>query len=147
MKKTADNFCLLDSNALIYAMEKGSSRYEETRHFLERLSKNGYGFCITEQIVREVLVVFTQPRFVKKPLNPNQAKQLGMQLLYQFVFLPSNNYSRLFLLESVEKYSLAGRKIHDANIVAVMRAHGVKKIFTFNQKDFSNFEAIEILKP
>ena len=145
MKKTVAKFCTLDTNILIYAMNADSELAKPVREKLESLKEQNYKFCITEQIVREVLCVITGSRFVTKPLDSNKAKQLGTLLLYQFVFLPSNNYSRLQFLELVAQHNIKGRKIHDANIVAIMKTHGVREIFTYNKKDFQMYDDIQLI--
>ena len=41
-----------------------------------------------------------------------------------------------------------GKQVHDANIVATMRANGLKRLATFNVADFARFEdeiAVEAL--
>lgn len=147
MAKTVARFCVLDTNIIIYGLNADSPQYAAVRDFLDRLQKKGYRFCTTEQIVRETLVVATQSRCVAKPLDAAAARRLGTQLLFQSVFLPSNHLSRLALLELVETHALKGRVIHDANIVAVMRAHEVKELATYNRKDFLSFRDIAILQP
>jgi predicted nucleic acid-binding protein len=55
------------------------------------------------------------------------------------------NVSRC-LLELLESVAVAGKQIHDANIVATMRAYGVTSLFTHNSDDFKRFaHYIEIL--
>ena len=34
---------------------------------------------------------------------------------------------------------VAGKQVHDANIVATMLAHGERRLLTFNSKDFLRF--------
>lgn len=34
---------------------------------------------------------------------------------------------------------LAGKQVHDANIVATMLAHGRRRLATFNRRDFTRF--------
>lgn len=145
MGKTEDNFCILDTNVLIYAINSDSVHHDKTRKALDSLQNKHFRFCVTEQIIRETLVVATQSRFLSHPLNPLEAKKLATQLLYKFVFLPSNNYSRLCLLELISQYKITGRLIHDANIIAVMQSHGVKHLFTYNIKDFSHFRGISLI--
>lgn len=145
MAKRDVKYCVLDTNVFVYGIDKSGDRYAEVCRFLDSMGKAGYRFCVTEQIVREVLVVATQGRFVSRPLNSAEAKRLATALLYKFVFLPANNFSRLYLLDLIEKHKLSGNKIHDANIVAVMCAHGVKDIVTYNRKDFSGFREIKLV--
>jgi predicted nucleic acid-binding protein len=38
-------------------------------------------------------------------------------------------------------------QVHDARLVAAMRVHGVKRILTFNDKDFARYTDIEAEHP
>ena len=43
---------------------------------------------------------------------------------------------------------LAGKQVHDANIVATMLAHGERRLLTFNASDFRRYgERIELIVP
>lgn len=44
-------------------------------------------------------------------------------------------------------YGVSGVQVHDPHLVAVMRIHEVKRILTFNTKDFARFDGIEALHP
>lgn len=44
-------------------------------------------------------------------------------------------------------HNVSGVRVHDARLVAAMRVHGVKRILTFNQKDFARFLDIEAIHP
>ena len=44
-------------------------------------------------------------------------------------------------------HSVSGVQVHDARLVAAMREHGVKRILTFNVKDFSRYTDIEAVHP
>jgi len=43
--------------------------------------------------------------------------------------------------------SVSGVQVHDARLVAAMRVHGVKRILTFNAKDFARYVDIEAVHP
>ncbi|HJT69510.1 MAG TPA: hypothetical protein VJ731_04885 [Terriglobales bacterium] len=45
------------------------------------------------------------------------------------------------------KRVLPGVQVHDARLVAAMRVHGVKRILTFNDKDFARYTDIAALHP
>jgi predicted nucleic acid-binding protein len=42
-------------------------------------------------------------------------------------------------------HGVSGVQVHDARLVAAMRVHGVKRILTFNDKDFARYKEIEAL--
>ena len=44
-------------------------------------------------------------------------------------------------------HNILGVKVHDAWLVAAMKAHRVKRILTFNASDFARFDGIECVDP
>lgn len=43
--------------------------------------------------------------------------------------------------------NVSGVRVHDARLVAAMQVHGVKRILTFNEKDFARYLNIEAINP
>jgi predicted nucleic acid-binding protein len=52
------------------------------------------------------------------------------------------------LTELCRHISIAGRQVHDANIIATTLAHGEDRLLTMNRSDFRRFEPrIKIVEP
>ena len=51
------------------------------------------------------------------------------------------------LLELLTRFPTAGRQVHDANIVATMVVHDLKRLLTFNTSDFHRFSSLIDLEP
>jgi predicted nucleic acid-binding protein len=51
------------------------------------------------------------------------------------------------LLELVGRFHVKGRVVHDANIVATMSVHGVRRLLTANPADFQRFAEIIDIEP
>ena len=51
------------------------------------------------------------------------------------------------LLETIEQYSVAGKQIHDANIVATMLVHKIPALLTHNIADFKRYQDIITVIP
>jgi predicted nucleic acid-binding protein len=49
--------------------------------------------------------------------------------------------------ELVIGYSISGRQVHDAHLVASMLVHDVTHILTFNGRDFVQYAEIEVTDP
>lgn len=47
----------------------------------------------------------------------------------------------------VAAHNVLGVKVHDAWLVAAMKAHGVNRILTFNASDFARYDGIEWVDP
>ncbi|MEX0325805.1 MAG: hypothetical protein AB3N33_06930 [Puniceicoccaceae bacterium] len=48
------------------------------------------------------------------------------------------------LQKLLDTHQLNGKRIHDANIVAVMLVNGLKTVATDNEEDFSGFPEVHI---
>jgi predicted nucleic acid-binding protein len=47
----------------------------------------------------------------------------------------------------VAAHNVLGVKVHDAWLVAAMKAHGLNRILTFNLGDFTRYEGVECVDP
>ncbi len=54
---------------------------------------------------------------------------------------------RLLLEELTRQFSVKGRQVHDANIVAAMCVHGLHDILTHNTADFVRFSPLVAVHP
>ena len=135
----------IDTNVLVYLANKDSPFYDKTISLLTNLSKK-YSFVISNQIIREFLVISTNPNKVENPLNLQDAIQFIEILERHVEILYENEFSKKKLFNLLIKYRIKGKKIHDVNIVSVMSTNNVKTLFTFNIRDFKKFEEIKIIK-
>jgi toxin-antitoxin system PIN domain toxin len=145
------DLALLDTNVLIDALYKNSDHYAAARALLDQAIQESAGFCITPQVLAEFYVVVTHPKRVTHPKSPEEALNAiagflampGMLLL----LIPPDIVSRW--MELVRRYPqhVTNRKVFDAQLVATMLAHSVRRIFTFNVSDFSPFAEIEVIEP
>lgn len=50
-------------------------------------------------------------------------------------------------LRLVSSHGVAGKQAHDARLIAVMQAHGLTTLLTFNTEDFSRYAGITAIHP
>lgn len=50
-------------------------------------------------------------------------------------------------LRLVREAGVSGVKVHDARLVAVMRAHGLTHLLTLNPQDFARYTGISVVEP
>ena len=135
---------LLDSNILIYSLNKGSNYYTKAVNILGS-RKN---FCIAEQnIIEAYRVITSNKQFADKVYTPSKAwKQLG--IIVDNVPMIFKSERTLGLLQDlVLKYKLVSYQIYDAALVALMIENGVNEIYTNNDKDFKKFKEIKVINP
>jgi predicted nucleic acid-binding protein len=51
------------------------------------------------------------------------------------------------LLGLLASTPIGGKQVHDANIVATMQAHGLRRLSTHNTADFARFAALIQIEP
>lgn len=108
---------------------------------LERLARDGANACISTQVCREFLVVLTRGPVEGRAFSVEEALEAldgwtsACDLLDDGAALPE-------LLDLVRRFAVRGKQVHDANIVATMRANGVATLATLNGSDFRRFDEL-----
>ena len=76
-----------------------------------------------------------------------RAKRLRRVIERTLKFLPdpADHYSRWTAL--IDAYQIVGVNAHEARLVAVMEANGVREILTFNSRDFQRYPGIIVIDP
>jgi len=103
---------------------------------------------ITSQNLVEFWVVATRPLEVNGfGWTVEQTLAEIRQILNQFPQLEETPQIFDHWLNLVTTYQLQGKRVHDARLVAVMLAHGVTHLLTFNPKDFNCIHEIDVIQP
>jgi predicted nucleic acid-binding protein len=139
-----DNPIFIDTNILIYANNKDSAFCDLARHKLDNLSEIGSTLIISDQVIREYLVIMTRPGFLEKPVSSKSALEDIERMLKEFTIIFPDQNSLENLINLVSKYEIKGKKIHDTAIVSLMFTNGIKDILTHNIDDFKSFQGITI---
>lgn len=139
---------LLDTNILLRLVELNHPHHKDTVEALKKLRRQGFLFYILLQNVSEFWNVCTRP-----------ADRNGLGFSTDKTDLQLKRFERLFKLlsdtaevyrnwrELVVKHSVSGIQVHDAKIVAAMKAHGIENLLTFNTKDFKRYSDIKAIVP
>lgn len=69
------------------------------------------------------------------------------KLLNFFLFLDDTPSVFRYWLALVTAHAVSGKQVHDARLAAVMEAHGVASILTFNTRDFSRYLGLTATDP
>lgn len=135
------NKIVLDTNILIYSKQSASPYHTTTTNKIVELSKAGNALILCPQVLREFHKVLTTPTtangFGLKP----EAAMLEIKNLESTYSLVLENSNQFDIWKSiVEKYSVSGKAVHDANIYAFMKSQSITDILTFNVKDFKRYQ-------
>jgi len=148
MEATVDSLFFVDTNVLLAATDLSRDLNAPCQ---ERLQTGLKGHCrlfTCGQVLREYLVVATRPLDANGlALTPIQALENVGEFRRCLTPLDETATVSRRLLALVERYSLQGKRIHDANLVAVMMENGLRQLLTDNTDDFQVFSDITIVSP
>jgi predicted nucleic acid-binding protein len=134
----------IDTNVLIYANNRESPLCEVARETLDELTRSGHTPFVSNQVIREYLVIMTRPGFIEKPIPLESAIEDARRMMKEFSLLFADRDSLDKLMELIRKYEIRGKRIHDASIVSLMLTNGITDILTHNIDDFKSFDEITI---
>ena len=144
----AGELWLADSNILIRWVQPQDPEFNLVQTSIRKIGQSGDAPCYTSQNLGEFWNVLTRP--VNRNgygLSPHEADVHAITLESRFRILPDgiqvhNEWRRLLV-----DHGVSGTQVHDARLAAAMHIHGVKRILTFNTKDFARFSDIEAVHP
>ena len=134
----------IDTNVLIYANNRESPLCEVARKALDELIRGGNTPFVSNQVIREYLVIMTRPGFIEKPISLESAIADAERMMNEFSMLFADRNSLDKLIELIRTYAIRGKRIHDAAIVSLMLTNGITEIMTHNIDDFKSFHEITI---
>lgn len=138
----------LDTNILLRMSDSNSPMHLLAGQAAARLLTENNQLFITSQTIIEFWVVATRPTDVNGLGWDTERTQTEVeQILSQFPQLPETPQIFSHWWDLVTRYQLKGKRVHDARLVAVMLAHQVTHLLTFNPDDFRTMEAIAVTTP
>lgn len=138
----------VDTNVLLRALHSTLPGHDQARTLLDRMFDEECELWMSQQVLREYLVQASHPRTFAPPLTIGQIVQQVSQIEMLFRIANDTPDVTSHLLMLLQTHPTRGKQIHDANIVATMRAKAIKTLLTLNADDFRRFEdQITILTP
>lgn len=130
----------LDTNVLLAATDESRGDHQGAVSVLDEWPASGVVLYTSGQVLREYLVVATRPVDVNG-LGITRADAVGnvRSLRARLTPLAEDGKVGQRLLDVLDAVDCRGKRIHDANIVATMLAHGIETIVTANIDDFAVF--------
>ncbi len=131
----------VDTNVFVLARFATAPGHAVARTSLEAALAGPDRIRVSRQIMREYLVVVTREQAWTRPLSVADALHDVARLGSVCDMLEDGHRVMDALAGLCRDIPVAGRQIHDANIVATMLAHGERRLLTFNRKDFIRYGA------
>jgi predicted nucleic acid-binding protein len=139
---------LIDSNILIRWVQPEHQDFKTVRQAIQHLEDSADTPCYTSQNLGEFWNVITRPSDRNGyGLSPEGALIRTEILEAKFSLLPDSIAVHSEWRRLLVSHAISGVQVHDARLVAAMHIHGVKRILTFNTRDFARFTDIEAIHP
>lgn len=136
----------VDTNILVNSRIDSAVHHQVARSMLERALWDSEPKYISRQIMREYLAVVTRPIWSGAVAFDDALRDID-EMTQLFQILEDGPDVTDILLDLCRHVPVAGRRIHDANIVATMLAHGERRLLTFNTSDFRGYgDRIELIE-
>jgi predicted nucleic acid-binding protein len=144
----ADSALLLDSNILIRWVQRADADYALVASALDSLSERATILCYTSQNLAEFWNACTRPADRNGfGLTPQETDRRARFIETNLQLLPDSLAVHQEWRRLLVAHNVSGVQVHDARLVAAMRVHGVKRILTFNDRDFARYTDIEAVHP
>ena len=147
MEITAGSRIFIDTNILIYANLAQSPLHDQAVARFRGFEDAGIDLYISRQVLREYLAVMSRPGVLTQEIPLSSLIQDIQGFEAGLTVLDDGPVVTAHLLEIVERYSVRGKQIHDANIVATMLAYDVSSLLTHNIVDFKRYQEIITVLP
>lgn len=131
------NKLLIDTNIFIYAMNADSQFHSKSVNILNLDSQ----LYTTSLNISEYLSVASKMRIKHKVIwGFFKSIKENIEILY-----PNHKSFQIFE-KLINRHKPAANHVYDVEIISIMLANGIKEVATFNDKDFTIVEEINIFK-
>ena len=128
-----------DTNVLVRARFEAAPGHRLARRCMREAGESGEVLRISRQVLREYLATVTRPQPWSPPVGMDAALGHVTALEAHFEILEDGPTVADVFKQLCREVSVAGKQVHDANIVATMLAHGEHRLLTFNSADFRRY--------
>lgn len=134
---------LADTNILLRLTQPQAPEYRSVEAALRRLRREQISLCYASQNLIEFWNVLTRPKEKNGfGLTIEEADRETRLIEARLERLADNNEIHELWRHLVVQYRVSGRQVHDARLVAAMRAHRISQLLTFNSVDFERYASI-----
>ena len=139
---------LADTNLLLRLADPDSTQHAVATQALARLLGQGDEVYLTPQNFIEFWAVATRPVEANGFgwTSERTAKEVA-ELQERFPVVPDSPEVFIRWLDLVQRFPVHGKRVHDARLVAVLQAHAIEHLITFNTSDFGAFSSFSLIDP
>lgn len=129
----------VDTNVLIYANVAKAPLHEAAVKSLQDAYQAKRPLWISRQVLREFIAARTRPQTFAQPSTPDVVVARVRYLQTRFEIADDTAAVTEHLIKLMGDFTIGGKQVHDANVVATMLAYDIRCLLTHNTKDFERF--------
>jgi toxin-antitoxin system PIN domain toxin len=139
----------VDTNVLIYAVNQGCVEHEKARAVYEIMLATPREWILSDQVLFEFYRGLRNPKILERPLTHRQSMK-------QVVYLREESgvlhccYETSFWNQVTKKGANSNPKaihVFDRVLAVTLLNHGVRNLYTRNEKDFEEFGFEQLINP
>jgi predicted nucleic acid-binding protein len=134
---------LIDSNIIIYAINRTSPKHLIAQKFLQ---DNIANLAVAQQNILESLMVLTHRKF-EYPMETKAALKAVSAISDKSRVLAPSKVTGYIFMDLLKKYSVSGDKIFDIYLVSTALSSSVNLIATDNINDFAHISEVKTINP
>jgi uncharacterized protein len=137
----------VDANILIYASNTADPAHDRAIELVERLATGPDLVYLFWPVVMSYLRIVTHPAILPRPLRPAvAASNIELLLDRPNVRAPGETEGFWGVFERTAGSDTRGNEVPDAHLVALMRQHGVRIVYS-RDRDFRRYQGIDVIDP
>lgn len=137
----------VDANVLVYASNEAEPVHEAALRLVERLAAGPEIVYLFWPAIMGYLRIVTHPSVLPRPLSSNDAiANVEALIAPSHIRTPGEGEGFWELFRATRNDADRGNSVPDGHLAALMRQHGVAKIYT-RDRDFRRFDGIAAEDP
>lgn len=137
----------IDTNIMLRYLIHDFPEYPSIRNMVDNLINNDHVLWTSRQVIREFGRVCTRPQSFMTIMSPEKATYYMEKIGELFEVADEDVRVTQQLITLMRQFSVSGKQVHDANIVATMLAYHIPNLLTLNLKDFDRYKSVIYLMP
>jgi predicted nucleic acid-binding protein len=139
---------LLDTNILLRSSQFIHPQRQPASDATNLLLIQGEQLCLVPQNLYEYWVVCTRP-ILQNGLGLTSVEAAAKIVEHKRYFAIRDDTPAILpeWERLVTQHQVLGKRAHDARLVAAMLVHGIRRILTFNARDFQRYSSIVAITP
>ena len=131
----------VDTNVLVYATNELSPWHGAANAALQNARQLGIELVVSTQVLREYLSAATRESHAGCGIPVPDILENLHTFQREFTVVEDTRPVLAALENLLQNFSVAGKQVHDARLVAVCQAHAVDHVLTFNVPHFTRLAA------